>query len=209
MCLRLLSQHCLPTKLYLCAVLEWFRSQIVPGDSGLPRFCLLVVLLALPAAAPAASRVESAPVPAEMRSTAFILRVNGRPVDVAHAAASLEYASFDLTGPVEIEITATEPDFWDAGVDIEPWRLGLRATHPPEPRPSAFACRARPSSPSRGPAIFSITPACFFSLPARRHRRRPAGRMSRSFRRASIARASTPKAATPFTSRRAHTSSAA
>jgi hypothetical protein len=94
----------------------------------LRRFCLLVVLLALAAAAPAASRVESAPVPAEMRSTAFTLRVNGQQVDVAHAAASLEYASFDMTGPVDIEITATEPGFWDKGVDIQPWRLGLRAT---------------------------------------------------------------------------------
>ena len=93
------------------------------------RLCLLLtILLALCAAAPAASRVGSAPVPAEMRSTAFILRVNGLPVDVAHAAASLEYASFDMTGPVDIEITAAEPGFWDKGVDIQPWRLGLRAT---------------------------------------------------------------------------------
>ena len=62
-----------------------------------------------------------------MRSSAFTLTVNGRPVDVAHAAASYEFASFDVTGPAEIAITAAEPGFWDAGVDIEPWRLGLRA----------------------------------------------------------------------------------
>ena len=152
MCLRLLSQHCLPTKLYLRAVLEWFRSQIVPGDSGLPRFFLLVVLLALPAAAPAASRVESAPVPAEMRSTAFTLRVNGRPVDVAHAAASLEYVSFDMTEPVDVEITAAEPGFWDSGVDIQPWRLGLRATR--RGQTIRFHLAARPSFPSRGRGDF-------------------------------------------------------
>jgi hypothetical protein len=62
-----------------------------------------------------------------MRSQAFTLTVNGRAVDVAHAAANYEYASFDVTGPAEIAITAAEAGFWDAGVDIEPWRLGLRA----------------------------------------------------------------------------------
>ncbi len=62
-----------------------------------------------------------------MRSSDFTVRVNGVPVDVAHAAASYEYVSFSMTGPAQVEITAAEPGFWDAGVDIEPWRLGLRA----------------------------------------------------------------------------------
>jgi hypothetical protein len=88
---------------------------------------LLIVFLALPAAAHAVS-VEAAPVPPELRSTAFTLRVNGQSIGVAHAAASYEFASFDITGPVEIEITAAEPGFWDRGVDIQPWRLGLRPT---------------------------------------------------------------------------------
>ena len=87
---------------------------------------LLVVLLALPVAAHAASRVQAAPVPAEMRSTAFTVTVNGQAVDVAHAASSYEFISFDITGPVDIAITAVEPGFWDRGVDIQPWRLGLR-----------------------------------------------------------------------------------
>jgi len=75
----------------------------------------------------AASHVRSAPVPPEMRSTGFSVTVEGQPVDVAHAAASYEYASFDMTGPVTVEITAAQPGFWDRGVDIEPWRLGIRA----------------------------------------------------------------------------------
>jgi hypothetical protein len=62
-----------------------------------------------------------------MRSAAFTVSVDGKPVDVAHAAANYEYVSFDIAGPVSIEITATEPHFWDKGVDIQPWRLGLRA----------------------------------------------------------------------------------
>jgi hypothetical protein len=56
------------------------------------------------------------------------MTVNGQPVDVAHAAASYEYASFDASDPVMVAITAVEPGFWDRGVDIQPWRLGLRPT---------------------------------------------------------------------------------
>ena len=63
-----------------------------------------------------------------MRSTAFTVTVNGKPVDVAHAAASYEFVSFDVTGPVDVAITAVEPGLWDRGVDIQPWRLGLRPT---------------------------------------------------------------------------------
>ena len=62
-----------------------------------------------------------------MRSAAFTITVNDIPIDVAHVAASYDFASFDITGPVDIAITATEPGFWDRGVDIQPWRLGLRA----------------------------------------------------------------------------------
>ena len=64
--------------------------------------------------------------PQEMRSTAFTVTVNGKPVDVAHAASSYEFVSFDVTGPVDVAVTAAEKGFWDRGVNIQPWRLGLR-----------------------------------------------------------------------------------
>jgi hypothetical protein len=89
---------------------------------------LLVAFFAFPVAAQTAHRVQAVPVPQEMRSTAFTVSVNGQPVDVAHAAASYEYVSFDGTGPFDLEITAAEQGFWDRGVDIQPWRLGLRPT---------------------------------------------------------------------------------
>jgi len=104
-----------------------FIPTLLPECVFLLRLCsLLVALLALPAAAHAAGRVQAAPVPAEMRSTAFTVSVNGQPVGVAHAAASYEYVSFAGSGPFNIEITAAEAGFWDRGVDIQPWRLGLR-----------------------------------------------------------------------------------
>jgi PA14 domain/PKD domain len=87
-----------------------------------------VVLLVFPLAAHAVTRIQAAPVPAEMKSTAFTVTVNGQPIDVAHAAASYDWVSFDTTGPVDIAITADEPGFWNHGVDIQPWRLGIRPT---------------------------------------------------------------------------------
>jgi hypothetical protein len=97
-----------------------------------PRLCThLLILLALVPAVCAAkgtnARVQAAPVPAEMRSSFFAVTVNGRSVDVALAASNYDFVNFDTDGPVEISITAAEPGFWDRGVDIEPWRLGLRA----------------------------------------------------------------------------------
>jgi hypothetical protein len=86
-----------------------------------------LALLVFPGALHAATRVSAAPVPDEMRSAAFTATVNGKPVDVAHAAASYEFMNFNVDGPAEIAVTAAEPGFWDRGVDIEPWRLGLRA----------------------------------------------------------------------------------
>ncbi len=95
----------------------------------LPVFrALLVAVFALAAAAHAATRVRAAPVPPEMRSGFFTVTVNGQRVDVACAASNYDFVSFDITGPAEISITAAEPGFWDGGVDIEPWRLGLRAS---------------------------------------------------------------------------------
>jgi hypothetical protein len=74
----------------------------------------------------AAARVQPVSVPPELRSTAFTVTVNDQPIDVAHAAASYDFVNFDVTGPVTISITAAQPGFWDQGVDIEPWRLGIR-----------------------------------------------------------------------------------
>ncbi|MGD0734551.1 MAG: PKD domain-containing protein [Terracidiphilus sp.] len=88
--------------------------------------CCLLFALVDPTAAYAAARVQASPVPEEMRSTAFTVTVNGKPVGVAHAATHYEFVNFDVTGPVDVVITAAETGFWDKGVDIQPWRLGIR-----------------------------------------------------------------------------------
>lgn len=95
----------------------------MPGSRS---FFAVVLILPL-VAAHAASRVQPVPTPAAMRSDAFTVKVNGKAVDVVNAAANYDYINFDMTGPATIEITSAERGFWDRGVDIEPWRLGLRA----------------------------------------------------------------------------------
>ena len=87
---------------------------------------LLAAMFALSGVVFAAARVQPVSVPPELRSTAFTVTVNDQPIDVAHAAASYDFVNFDVTGPVTISITAAQPGFWDQGVDIEPWRLGIR-----------------------------------------------------------------------------------
>ena len=131
---------------------------------------LFAALLALPVAAHAASRVQAAPVPPEMRSTAFTVTVNGKPVDVAHAAASYDYVSFDITGPVTVEITAAEAGFWDKGVDIQPWRLGI-AADPARADDSLPAARAGQALHLAARRLSELRARSSFSLPARRRLR--------------------------------------
>jgi hypothetical protein len=106
----------------------------------------LVLTVALISAVYAAAQVQSAPVPGEMRNSFFAITVNNQRVDVAHAASNYEFVSFDTTGPADISITAADPHFWDSGVDIEPWRLGIRPTHP-EAEPQTI--RFRISGPEK------------------------------------------------------------
>ncbi|MGB6830693.1 MAG: hypothetical protein WBE41_21780, partial [Terracidiphilus sp.] len=102
----------------------------MPGFRALPQllFVSLAAFVAISPSLHAATRLEAVSVPDEMRSYFFAITVNGQRVDVAHAAANFEFASFDLVGPAEITITAAETGFWNRGVDIQPWRLGLHAT---------------------------------------------------------------------------------
>ena len=110
----------------------------------------LMLVLALSFSARGVAEVQAAPVPEEMRDSFFAITVNNQRVDVAHAASNYDFVSFDITGPANISITAADPHFWDSGVDIEPWRLGLRPTHP-EGEPQTIRFRLS------GPAKLSIS----------------------------------------------------
>ena len=118
---------------------------------------LVAFALVLSGVARAATTVQAAPVPPAMQSGFFAVTVNNQRIDVAQAASNYEFVNFDATGPVDLTVTAADPRFWDGGVDIEPWRLGLRAIrrgptifiHLPKPaklaisRPGDFLNEAR------------------------------------------------------------------
>ena len=89
---------------------------------------LLAAACLSPSAAARTPAVQSIPVPPLLLSQDYTVTLNGRPAPVAHAAASYDFLNFTMTGPVEIAITARDPDFWKNGVDVEPWRLGIRPT---------------------------------------------------------------------------------
>jgi len=92
----------------------------------LRRFVLPSLALLLSFANFCEARVLPVPVPQEMRATDFTAQVNGKPVDVVHAAASYDYVSVETTAPITLSITSAEAGFWDHGVDVQPWRLDLR-----------------------------------------------------------------------------------
>jgi hypothetical protein len=68
------------------------------------------------------------PVPAEIASTHFTVTINGLSTPVMHAAANLYFLNFEARPHhvVRIIITADRDDFWSAGVEVQPWRLGIR-----------------------------------------------------------------------------------
>ncbi len=88
---------------------------------------LCFILVAVIAVRPASARERPlAPVPAEIASDHFVVTVNGRQTPVMHAALNLYFLNFDAAKHTKISVTAPTDDFWDAGVEIQPWRLGIR-----------------------------------------------------------------------------------
>ncbi|MFC5861039.1 PKD domain-containing protein [Acidicapsa dinghuensis] len=106
----------------------YFGKNDFPSMRSLYRKFLLFFALALTSAPFAGARVWPVPVPPELRSTRFTVAVDGKPVDVVHAAASYDYVSIETNSAIKVTITAAQQGFWDRGVDVQPWRLGLRPT---------------------------------------------------------------------------------
>ena len=88
-----------------------------------------------------------APIPLEVRSSHFTVTVNGRRSPVMHAAAGYYLLNFDVDGSAKITVTASDPHYWDAGVEVQPMRFGIR----PERKGTSICF------PLSGPAKLSIT----------------------------------------------------
>ena len=88
-----------------------------------------------------------APIPPEVRSSHFTVSVNGRRTPVMHAAGGYYVLNFDVDGAAKITVTAGDPHYWDAGVEVQPMRFGIR----PERKGASI------TFPLSGPAKLSIT----------------------------------------------------
>lgn len=66
------------------------------------------------------------PVPPEVASHRFIVSVNGKSTPILHAANGYYLSNVDLAEPAEITVLASDPHFWDRGVEVQPMRLGIR-----------------------------------------------------------------------------------
>lgn len=87
-------------------------------------FFLLSAPLLMAASSQPAAKIFA--VPAVIRSDHFIVTIDGQPAPVAHAASSYYFVNFGLNGSAEISVTAPTADYWAKGVEIQPWRLGIR-----------------------------------------------------------------------------------
>ena len=87
---------------------------------------ILVAALLPIVASLASAKATLFPVPAELRSDRFTATLDGHPAQFAHAAAKYEVLSFGLKGATKVAITAPTDDYWARGVEVQPWRHGIR-----------------------------------------------------------------------------------
>jgi hypothetical protein len=73
-----------------------------------------------------ASHSALAPVPPEIASNHFVVTIDGQQTPVMHAALNLYFLNFEAHKHMTISVTASTDDFWGAGVEVQPWRLGIR-----------------------------------------------------------------------------------
>ncbi len=66
------------------------------------------------------------PIAPELRSDHFHVSIAGHDSPVAHAATTYYFINFELEGKTNISITADADGYWDKGVEVQPWRWGIR-----------------------------------------------------------------------------------
>ncbi len=121
------------------------RARLRPALGG----CVSILLFLFLAAglSPGAAQAQAPPVPVAVASTHFTVQVGGVSSQVVHAAAGYYLLNFNVSGPVEITVTAADPHYWDRGVEVQPMRWGIR------PRRNGASI----AFPLAGPAKLSIT----------------------------------------------------
>ncbi len=64
--------------------------------------------------------------PAQIASSHFVVTIDGQTAQVMHAALNLYFLNFEASRHTRISVTADTDGFWDKGVEVQPWRLGIR-----------------------------------------------------------------------------------
>jgi hypothetical protein len=92
----------------------------------LASFTILLSISAQLAHADAGAQSAIAPIPSEVSSSHFTVSVGNAHSPVLHAVAGYYLLNFEIVGATQITVTADDPHYWDAGVEIQPMRLGIR-----------------------------------------------------------------------------------
>jgi PA14 domain len=66
------------------------------------------------------------PIPDELRSDRFTMTLDGQAAGVAHAATTYHFVNFEFRGPTVVSLSGPSDDYWSAGVEVQPWRWGIR-----------------------------------------------------------------------------------
>ncbi len=90
------------------------------------RWLAIVILVAVSHPLFGRAPAPFAEIPAEVRSSHFTVAINGRRTPVMHAASNYYVLNFDVPGPTSISVKASDPHFWDRGVEVQPVRYGIR-----------------------------------------------------------------------------------
>jgi hypothetical protein len=87
-------------------------------------FCFVVSVGLFATAARAAVHIDS--IPPELQSDFFRISIQGHRSRAFHAVTGYYLLNFEITGAVDISVKASDPHFWDKGVEVQPMRFGIR-----------------------------------------------------------------------------------
>jgi hypothetical protein len=82
---------------------------------------MTVSLFAAPKVAARSSHLYS--IPDEVSSKHYVVTVDGRTTPVLHATTWYYLLNFEVSKAAKIAVTASDPHYWDAGVEIQPMRF--------------------------------------------------------------------------------------
>ncbi len=88
---------------------------------------LIVAVLLGGDAPPTWGEAAASAMPPEVTSSHFLITIQkNQPVPVIHAAENYYFLNFNVKKRTTVSVTADIEGYWDRGVEVQPWRLGIR-----------------------------------------------------------------------------------